>query len=116
MTGIDSLQRPYSKELTVAAQAEQGESRIKKIVDGKGMDILGRAVRIGEREVALYQFANVLGSWVVNRDLAVRHKKNLRNVDQLAGQCVRSHRGSFPSDARRVPRRMVLGLGRAALA
>jgi hypothetical protein len=34
-------------------------------------------VRVGKRKVALQQFANVLGSRIVNRDLALRHSSNL---------------------------------------
>jgi len=43
------------------------------------MDVLGWSVRIGEREVVLQQLENVLGSRVVNRDLALRHGTNLRD-------------------------------------
>jgi hypothetical protein len=34
-------------------------------------------VGIGEREVALEQSANVVGSGIVDRDLAVRHSSKL---------------------------------------
>jgi hypothetical protein len=35
-------------------------------------------VEVGEREVALQQLTNVLGSRVVNRDLALRHGQERR--------------------------------------
>jgi hypothetical protein len=35
-------------------------------------------VRTGERQVTLQQLANVTGSRIVNRDLALRHSRNLR--------------------------------------
>jgi hypothetical protein len=47
------LQRSDAEQLTVEAEAEQRQSRIEESVDVKCMDVLRRAVRIGEREMVL---------------------------------------------------------------
>ena len=73
MAPVQLLQRSDAQELAVAAEADEHDGRIKEAVDVQCMDVLGQAVRIGERKVALQQLANVLGSRVVNRDLALRH-------------------------------------------
>ena len=71
------LQRPDTEELTIAAEAEERDGRVEETVDVKCMDVFGRAVRIGEREVALQQFADVLGPRVVNQDLPLRHGRSI---------------------------------------
>jgi hypothetical protein len=76
---IELLQRSDCEELTFKAEAEERDGRIHEAVDVKSMDVLGRAVRMGEPKVALQQLANVFSSRVIDRDLAVRHGGNLRD-------------------------------------
>ena len=76
---VKLLQGSDSEELTLEAEAEEGDSRIDKTAQVKGMDVLGRAVQVGERQVTLQQFANVRGSWVLDRDLTLRHSSNVRD-------------------------------------
>ena len=76
---IERLQRSDCEELTFEAEAEERDGRIDEAVDVKRMHVLGRAVGIRERKVALQQLAYVLGSRVVDRDLALRHERNLRD-------------------------------------
>jgi alkyldihydroxyacetonephosphate synthase len=76
---IKPLQRAHAEDLTVDAEAEERNGRIDEAVNVKRVHVLGRAMRIGEIEVTLQQFANVLGPRVVNRDLASRHFRNLRD-------------------------------------
>jgi hypothetical protein len=75
---VKLLQCPDAEELTVVAEAEERDGRIEETINVKCMDVLGRAVRIGECEVALEQFVNIVGSRVVNRDLALRHGRSIR--------------------------------------
>jgi hypothetical protein len=50
---IKLLQRSDSEQFTVEATAEERECRIEEAVAVKRVDVLGRAVRIGEREMLL---------------------------------------------------------------
>lgn len=79
VASIKLLKGSDSEELTFEAEAEEHDSRIEEAIDVKRMDVLGWSVQIGEREVVLQQLENVLGSRVVNRDLALRHGTNLRD-------------------------------------
>jgi len=76
---VKLLQRSDSEELAVPPEAEERDDRIEETVNVQGVDVLGRGVRMGEREVAPQQLANVLRSRVVHRDLVLRHSKNLRD-------------------------------------
>ncbi len=66
MALVKLRQRCYSEELAVEAKAEEHDGRIYETVHVERMNVLGRAVQVGEREVTLQQLADVLGSRVVN--------------------------------------------------
>jgi hypothetical protein len=87
---IEALQCSHSEELTVEAEAEERDGDIEETVDVKGVDVLGRAMRIGEREVALQKLTNVLRSRVVNRDLTFGHTTNLRDQEREPNRAVTS--------------------------
>lgn len=70
------------EELIVEAEAEERNGRIEKGVHVKGMDVLRRAVRVGECEMALEQRADVIGSRVVQRDLPVALSGAVNSGDQ----------------------------------
>jgi hypothetical protein len=78
VTPIELLQRSDSEELPFEAKAEERDRRIDEAVHVECVDVLRRGVEVGEREVALQQLTNVLGSRVVNRDLALRHRQERR--------------------------------------
>jgi hypothetical protein len=86
---VKLLQRPDAEELTIAAEAEERDGRVEETADVKCMDVFGRAVRIGEREVALQQLADVLGPRVVNRDLPFRHGRIIRSWISHCGRLPR---------------------------
>ena len=65
MVGVQLLQRPDSQELTVEAEAEERDGRVEETFDVKCMNVLGRAVRVGEGEMALQQGADIVGPRVV---------------------------------------------------
>jgi hypothetical protein len=70
---IEPLQRPDSQERAVSAEAKEHNRWIQESVYVKGMTVLGWAVRIRERKVALQQFAHVLTSRIIEGDLALSH-------------------------------------------
>jgi hypothetical protein len=69
---IERLERADAEEHAVVAEAEERDGGIEESIHVKRMTVLGRAVRVGERQVALEQQADVLGSRVVRRDLTLR--------------------------------------------
>lgn len=73
---IKLLQRSDCEKLPVAAEAEQCDGRIEEIVNVKCMDILSRAVRMSELQMALQQPADVLDPRIINRDLGL-HSRTL---------------------------------------
>jgi hypothetical protein len=75
VTLVEPLERRDAKKLTVEAKAEEGDSWIAESLDVKGMDVLGRSVRVGKRQMLLEELANVFGARVVDRDLALRHAR-----------------------------------------
>jgi hypothetical protein len=82
VANIKLLQGRNSEQFAFEAEAEERDGRIVETVHVERLDALRRAARLGERDVALQQFANVFGSRVVNRDLALRHSRNLRDPDR----------------------------------
>jgi hypothetical protein len=63
---IELFERPDSEELTFEAKAKERNRRIEEAINVEHMDVLGRAVQIGEAEVVLQKLAHILGSRVVN--------------------------------------------------
>ena len=93
---VKLLQRADPEQLTAPAEAEERDRRIQETVDVKRMNVLGRCVRIGEREMALKQRAYVRGARVVNRDLTLRHSRKIRDQRKASRGGQRSPRPSCP--------------------
>ena len=89
---VKLLQGPDAEQVTVEAEAEERDGGIEEAVTVERMDVLGRALRPREREMPLQQFADIVGSRVVYRDLAVWHCGNLGDRAQAAQMLVREPR------------------------
>jgi len=94
---VHPLQRPDSEELVAEAEGEEGDLGVEEVLDLQCMDVLGRAVGVGEGEVGLEQLPHVHGSWVLDRDLAFGHLGNLRDPER---SIVRRH--ASPRRGRRI--------------
>src|ERR1022692_2054558 len=75
VTAVQLLQRSDCQELAAPAEAHESDGRIEETVDVQSVHVLGRAVRSGEREVALQQLANVPGA---GRQPRSRHRAQPR--------------------------------------
>jgi hypothetical protein len=73
---IESFQRANSEEFCVEAEAEERDGRIEETFDVECVDVLGRAVLVGECQVTLQQLPHVVGARVVDRDLAFWHRRS----------------------------------------
>jgi hypothetical protein len=62
---IQSLQRPDSEELAVAAGAEEGDGRIEKVLDVQGVDACRRCHLSCKRQMPLQQGANIVDARIV---------------------------------------------------
>ncbi len=63
---VKLLESPDREELPVEPEAVERDRGIEQAIHAQGMHILGRALGIGEREVALKELVNVVSSRVVN--------------------------------------------------
>ena len=54
-----------------------GTHRVEETIHVECMDILRRALGVGELQVVLQQCPNVRRAWVVDRDLVIRHSRTL---------------------------------------
>lgn len=80
MSRIELLQRPERQQLAAGPKTEQSHRGVKEFSDVKSVDVRGRRVLVGEREVTFEQAANVIRTRVVNRDLTLRHGGNLGEI------------------------------------
>ncbi len=92
MALVKLLQRSDAEQMTIEAEAEEGDGRIEEAVAVERVDILGRALRFREREMPIQQLADIVGSRVVDRDLALWHCANLGHRTQAAQMLVREPR------------------------
>src|ERR1700722_463585 len=74
---LEMPQRADSEELPLEAEAVERDRRIKEAVRVECVDVLGRCVGPGERQVVFQQGMDVIHPRVVDRFLAVGHSWNL---------------------------------------
>lgn len=75
---VEPLQRPDSEQLAVGPGTVEGDGGVQQALDSERMDVLRRSVFVGEREVALKKLADVIRPWVIDRDLNIRHDRDVR--------------------------------------
>src|SRR5208282_6382517 len=78
MVPVQPLERTDREELTIEPEAVERNSRIEQAGYVERVDVFWRAMQVGECEMALQQCADVRGTWVIDRDLALKHCENLR--------------------------------------
>ena len=69
----EGQQRPDREQLAATAQAVERHRGVEEAVHVERMDVLRRAVQVGERQVPREQLPDVLGSRVVDGDLVAVH-------------------------------------------
>jgi hypothetical protein len=74
---VQALEGPDAQKLTVTTESEKRDVRVKETFEIERMDILGRTDGIGMFKVVPRKLADVLGSGVVDGDLALGHGGNL---------------------------------------
>src|SRR6202034_637069 len=74
-------QRANAEELALEAEAVDRDRRIEEAVRVERVDVFGRRVRHGEREMARQQGPDVVGPRVVDLDLADGRGVNLENLE-----------------------------------
>jgi len=89
MARVKLSERANANEFTVEAEAEEGDARAEETVDVESVDVLGWAVLVAKRQVALQQLAYVLGPWVVLRDLPAHRGSSSKTFERASGCIVR---------------------------
>ncbi len=78
VVSVELPQRPDREKFPVPAAAEERDSRVQESTGIQRVDVLGRAVRISELQVALQKLADIRRSRIINRDSAGTHSRSLR--------------------------------------
>jgi hypothetical protein len=65
---VDLLQRADAEQLAVAAGAVERDGRTEEPAHVEGVDVLGWAVLVGERQVPGHECLHIGRSWVVGGD------------------------------------------------
>ncbi len=78
MMPVQLLERSNGQQVAAAAEAVERDGRIEQAVHIQRVHVLRRLVRSGEAQMALEQRPYVRGVRVVDRDLAVRHSRSIR--------------------------------------
>jgi hypothetical protein len=74
---VEHLERTNTEKFAIESVAEEQDIRVEQTIEVERMNILGRAVFIGEGQVAFEQRTDVGVARVIRRDLALEHSETV---------------------------------------